>query len=357
MAFQIKKLEELSQRIRNSFKTHMPGSNAWLFPGNLYVVSKVFAAIQYEINLSIQYAMKQFFATTADIEYLVIHGSEIGIDRKAASSAEGQVKVTGVVAYTVAVNTQFTRADGKVFQTTEAGVIGDEGFAYIPCSSVETGAEVNTVAGTPFTLVTTDANITALEAHEDGIGGGAPIEAVEDYRARVLERKRNPFHGGSKADYEIWAKQVKGVTRAWAVKKIYGPGTVGIYFMMDYSYADGVPLAADVTAVQTYIDSVAPYTATVHVEILTVTGVTVTIENLRPDTDVVRQSVYEEILQTIRDNAEPGMPDTPFTLERSWITQAASNAAGEVGHTLVAPATSLSFGTGIIPVLEKVEFK
>ena len=49
----------------------------------------------------------------------------------------------------------------------------------------------------------------------NGIGGGADVESDEDLRARVLFRKRNPPHSGSKSDYIAWALEVPGVTRAF----------------------------------------------------------------------------------------------------------------------------------------------
>ena len=78
--------------------------------------------------------------------------------------------------------------------------------------------------------------------------------------ARLLLRIRRPPHGGARHDYVGWAldKESHGlaVTRAWDYGLELGLGTVTVRFMMDDAYADGIPLAADVTTVQTYIDQV-----------------------------------------------------------------------------------------------------
>jgi uncharacterized phage protein gp47/JayE len=56
-----------------------------------------------------------------------------------------------------------------------------------------------------------------------------------------------------------------GVTRVFVKGNGYGRGTVGVWFLMDDNYPQGIPLQADVDAVQAHIDSVAPVTANVIV--------------------------------------------------------------------------------------------
>lgn len=70
--------------------------------------------------------------------------------------------------------------------------------------------------------------------------------------------------GGTQADYEQWALEVPGVTRAFVTQEM-GRGTVTVRFMMDGTYPDGVPKDGDRQAVAAHIETVRPVTADVYV--------------------------------------------------------------------------------------------
>jgi hypothetical protein len=58
------------------------------------------------------------------------------------------------------------------------------------------------------------------------------------------------------------------------------------------------------------------------------------------------------------DTPSPSMPylATPISFSRSWLWQAAANAAGEQAHSIAAPATDISIPIGSIPVLGVVTY-
>lgn len=57
---------------------------------------------------------------------------------------------------------------------------------------------------------------------------GSEKEKDEFYRARILERKRNPSRAGVPSDWERWTLEVKGVSVAKCFRCARGPGTADI---------------------------------------------------------------------------------------------------------------------------------
>jgi uncharacterized phage protein gp47/JayE len=50
------------------------------------------------------------------------------------------------------------------------------------------------------------------------------------------------------------------------------------------------------------------------------------------------------------------LPGAPFTLSRSWVSEAISLTPGETAHGLVSPVDDLVIGPGELPVLGAVTF-
>jgi uncharacterized phage protein gp47/JayE len=81
------------------------------------------------------------------------------------------------------------------------------------------------------------------------VADGSDEESTDELRARLLARLQNPPHGGNATDYEAWAKEVSGVTRAWSYPLELGAGTVTVRFVRDDD-ASPIPDAGEVAAVQ-----------------------------------------------------------------------------------------------------------
>jgi uncharacterized phage protein gp47/JayE len=189
-----------------------------------------------------------------------------------------------------------------------------------------------------------------------GLGQGTDGESEEQYRDRILTRKRQPPHGGAWFDYVAWAKEIPGVTRVWVAGNHYGPGTVAVWFLMDETYAAGIPQAADVAAVQAYLDTMKPVTATVIVAAPIPQCIDVDVQGVAPNTSAVREAAVAELIDMFRNMTMIGLPNKPFILHRSWLWQAVSNAAGENHHIIASSTTDLSFPVGVMPCLRNVRF-
>ena len=355
MAFFIDSVKDVVQRTRNAFRAELPGTDAWLWPNNIYVSAKVIGGAVWEVFGKLAWMDRQRFAMTATGYELERHGLEYGITRKPASFANGAIRVYADYPFVIPSGTQFSRSDGATFSSSRAAEVGKySGYADINVVADAAGKDGNTVYGTPLT--TTLAGVTSAEAGSNGLGQGADLETDASLRDRVLFRKRYPPHGGAEYDYVRWARDLPGVTRAFVAGNAYGRGTIGVWFLMDDNYTAGIPLPSDVAAVQEYIDSVKPVTANVIVQAPVPDCVDITVQGLYPDTQAVRESAAAEIASVFRQMATVGLPSKTFVLHQSWLWQAVANATGEQYHKIAAPATDISFAVGTMPCLRSVKF-
>ena len=120
--FALPTLGDLMQMARNSFRANLKGSDASVWPNNVYATAKVLAGMVFEVFGFASYISEQKFACTApDIESLRLHGEEFGIPQNPARPASGNVIITAADAIAVAVNTVFQRADGISYAATAGG--------------------------------------------------------------------------------------------------------------------------------------------------------------------------------------------------------------------------------------------
>lgn len=370
-------LKDLMQRTRQSFRANLKGSDAWVWPNNVYASAKVIAGAAFEVFGFAAYIEKQIFAHTApDLESLTEHGIEYGIPQNPAAPANGTVIFTVTDNVTVVTNAILQRADGVQFIVTAGGVLPTSGTLALPVIAAVDGAAGNTADGTSLAIVSgvTTSSTTAPTCAVDGNGLalGADVEDIESYRARILFRKRNPPHGGSAADYVLWAGQVSGVSFFLDRPTVYverlwqGPGTVRVFPLMYDLYPDGIPLAGDVTRVQNYIETVRPAGARVTVAAPIAVPVNVTISGLQPNTTDVQGAVVAELQDTfIRLSRVAGIDTNfgnmpylayPTSFSLSWIWQAVANATGEQRHKIVAPAADIALFPGQMATLGTVTF-
>lgn len=349
-------MKDMVQRARNAFRAEMPGTDAWLWPNNVYVTAKVIGGMVWAVMGRLKWMDRQRFAMTASGYELERHGLEYGIGRKPASFAQGNIVVTAESwPLTIPANTVFVRDNGVQYRTTLERSVDKYTLAVmIPVIAVTAGRAGNATFGTP--LSTVFAGIASSAVDDIGIGQGADLETDDLLRTRILNRKRYPPHGGAAYDYVAWLLALPGITRVFPVGNAYGRGTVGVWFMMDDTYPAGIPGPADVVAAQAALNAERPVTATVIVQAPIADCIDVVVKGLRPDTQAVRESVGAELQALFRNMTEPGVPGRPFALRRSWIWQAIGNAAGESSHEVLAPASDLEFGAGIVPCLRSVSF-
>ncbi|NWA23729.1 baseplate J/gp47 family protein [Pseudomonas gingeri] len=258
--------------------------------------------------------------------------------RKAAQAAIGSVSFTAAAGAVLDAGTLLQTSDGRSYTVTVGGTTsGGTNTAQI--QALDAGSLGNGDTGlTLFPVQPVQGIGNTFTVLDPGLSGGVAAESTESLRARVISSYRIIPNGGSAADYETWALECPGITRAWCRGSYLGPGTVGLFVMRD---DDPVPLPDDdqLALVQAYIDPLRPVTAELHVLAPVLVPVTYTLR-LIPDTTAIRAAVVAE-LQDLHDR-EGGLGET---LLLTHIAESISSASGEQDHLLVSPSADVPAAT------------
>ncbi|MFT4271273.1 MAG: baseplate J/gp47 family protein [Pantoea sp.] len=339
-------LPQLITAVRSDILTRLAADStlAELRRTDAEVYSRVQAASVHTVYGYIDYLARNLLPDLCDEDWLIRHGNMKRCPRKDAVSASGYVRWDGVTAdVSIEAGVTIQRDDLVSFTTTsEASVSG--GVLRVAVSCDASGTTGNTDDGVTMRL-TSPINGLSSAGVADTVQGGADIEDLEVWRARVIERWYYTPQGGADSDYEIWAKEVSGITRAWTRRHWAGTGTVGV-MVANSDLINPVPDDATVAAVQAYIEPLAPIAGT-DVYVFAPVAHTVDFDiRLNPDTEEVRYAVEAEIrAMMLRDGTPEGV------LKPSRISEAISLATGEYSHTLVSPSADISIETGELGVV------
>lgn len=357
MAYTVPKLSELVSRARAIFGLAEPADTLRVAPNVHDVVSKVLGLLSFEINQRIAWLLRQIFASSADEVWLRRHGYEIGVTQRAASKALGFASGTATNGTVFPSGLVFVRADGVRYATTSSA-IATNGQVRFEIRAVDAGAAGYLAAGSslvPESSIGISGFTGPLYVESGSLGGAADAEKVEDFRARILDRKRNPPHGGSKADWRRWALEVPGVTAAYVDTFAGDDREIWVAFLFE-GRTNGIPNAGDVAVLQAYLEDPErrPVTARVTAVAPTTQALNLTLR-IEPDSAELRARVILELNAMLADRVRPATPNANLVLYRAWIDEAISLAVGEDNHTLTAPAADIVITTpGAIPVLGSI---
>lgn len=354
MPFERPTLQQIDDRIRNDIAGRMRIDNtartASLFRRSVVaVLSRVYAGACHLLYGFLAWLARQRFVQTMEGEFLDAEGLTYGLARKPADFAVGQAAFVGLDGAILPEGTLCQANDARQYRvTTAVPAAGGTGTATL--QAVETGSGGNLQPGSTLRLITPIAGVqTGLLAGADGLRGGTDAETDEDYRERILDRKREPPHGGSAHDYVQWALQVPGVTRAWCLPLWMGLGTVGVMFARDGD-ADIIPTEGQCQAVAAHIDPLRPVTAEVYVFAPMPKEIDVAVK-ISPDTADNRENVKLELADFVVREGAPGA-----TLRVSRISEAISAAVREHHHYLEMPVNDIPVAENELPVLGLVTF-
>lgn len=343
MPFSRPTLQELINRTSADAVARL-GLEELLRRDDMQVLTRVLSGAAHGLHGHVAWMAEQVIIDTAEAEYLERWANIWGVTRKAASFASGPITLTGTTGAVIPAGTLLAAANGQEYET-DAEVTLAAGTATAQVTALAAGQAGNLAAGTTLTLVSPVAGVNSQAAvASGGLVGGADTETDAALRARLLARIQAPPHGGAKADYIAWALDVAGVTRAWVYPGELGLGTVTVRFVRDDD-ASIIPDAAEVQAVQDYIDARRPVTADVTVVAPIAVPLNLTIQ-LTPNTSAVQAAVQAEIKDLLRREAEPG-----GTILISHIREAISLAAGETNHVLTVPAADVTHAVGQIATM------
>lgn len=351
-------LKQLNERIAQDFSGRLLDGGKVVSRSVIAVFAKVWAGACNSLHIFLAWMFKQVFVDTAETVYLERWARVWKVYRKTSSAAGG------VVLWPAPPHAQeIIIPQGSVLfhQKTEQqfSVIHDvvvaSGETSLPVAALAPGSAGNLPAGEKLSLVTPIAGLVGVGVVAPaGLSGGMDEEGDENLRERLLARLRQPPRGGAKHDYEFWAKEVPGVTRAWCYPLGNGVGTISLTFVTDNAPEDTggpFPTLEMVQRVQEHIDALRPASVK-EFEVFAPSPLPVTVRlKISPDSATVRESITTELHDFM---VRVARPDTVIPL--SHFNEAISLAPGEEDHKLVEPVADIVVPKGYFPVLESIEF-
>jgi uncharacterized phage protein gp47/JayE len=333
MAYQRPTLTALINQATSNINALISGADARLRYSVLNVFANTWAALVDGLYSALGYAFRQMHVQTAEAEYLDLLGDAEGLLRLQPKAASGCILVFGAGA-NILTGTVFNSPSGLQYQTTGSVTIPPSGFAEVPAICLTTGASGNLAAGVELTPVSPIALVTGSEVCSGGIGSGSDLETDDQYRERILFRKRNPRGAGTVTDWVDWAESFNSaVNRVMVIPAINGNGTVGLSFMLN----NNLPTASEVTAMQNYLAQFTPVGAVLIVSAPVFLPVNFTITAI-PNTPDVRAAINAQLDDLLFREGLAGN-----TIPISRVNEAISGAIGETDHILTAPTAPLVF--------------
>ena len=275
MPFSRPTLQRLITRAAGDIEAELQNGGSRISRSVEHTLARALAGLAHGLHGHIEFVSEQIIPDTSEAEFLSRWAEIFGLKRKQATQALFDVLFTGTASSPIPVGTSVQRADGVTFITTAAVAIpvGMPFEITVQVQAEEEGVGGNTDGGSTVTLVSPVAGIDS-EATVEGTpgeleGDAVDIESDDALLLRLLSFVQTPPSGGGPGDYVDEALEISGVTRAWELPKQFGPGTVGLIFVLDTFDVDGnfistnLPAAPKIAEVQAAMDAFAPVTAVV----------------------------------------------------------------------------------------------
>lgn len=311
---------------------------------------RLYAAAAQLQALSIQsdWVLDQSFPQTASGRYLEYNANMRGLERIAATCAEGTLRFTvesaPAVNLLVESGTVCMTGNEVRFVTTETGMLA-AGSLYIdvPAKALETGISGNAAPGTVTILTSCPVGITGC-TNPGAFAGGSDFEDDDSLRERILESYRRLPNGANAAFYEETAMRHTGVVSASAVGRARGIGTVDVYV----ATAAGAPDAALLAEVQENLQ--AKREIAVNVEVLSPTERTVNVSiELQVKNAAEFRTTQSAVESAVRGYFTGKLLGLPVHLAE--IGNLVYAVDGVENYHILAPAADIPEDQTVLPVL------
>jgi len=352
MALSRPTLQQIIDRIAADFVAKITGATTLALRSVLLIMARAYAGAVHAVYGYIDNQANELFATTASADAdggrLDTIGGEYGIVRNAATPAvDAGVIFTGVALTVIPAGTAMNSEAGNRYTTDAELTIGAGGSIAGAVTCDTAGAAGN---DNPAIVLTLESPIAGVDsdatASTAGLTGGADVETDDDYRARILARKRLAPHGGAEHDLVAWMLEVDGVTRAWVYEQYQGAGTVLCLFVLD-GQSPITPTAGQIATVTAYLEEHTgadgqlygiPVTMKpglfVQAPVLRTIDMTV---KLTPDTTAIRAAITAAIDDYLY---REGLPSS--TLYLSKLNEAIAASANLTAHRVTVPAADIA---------------
>ena len=170
------------------------------------------------------YIQRQLFIGTADESYLYIHADELGLPRLGGTKATGVVQANTNTPLTLLEGTKLTDGKGFYWLVVNQTELTPNQSIDIDVIAERTGSSWNYQGDTlmwvsPLAGLNGNANVISLE-------GGTDEEELENWRARLLERKQLGFNRDRSTDLKSVLKTVPGIKDIYIYPKRRGLGSL-----------------------------------------------------------------------------------------------------------------------------------
>lgn len=187
----------------------------------------------------------------------------MGVFRKQAEKAHGQVMLSysGDITVPAGERVIADSVDGPIYFITLADAVISNNAVTVDAEAVEGGANGNVSAGAIAAFAEgSDFGGVVTVTNASAFSGGVDIESDESLLERYYTRVRKPATSGNANQYEQWALEIAGISKARVYPLWNGPGTLKIVLVSTEGRA---PSAEKVQEVTDYIESVRPFGASV----------------------------------------------------------------------------------------------
>jgi len=340
---------------------------------NMGILGTSVAGLSHQHYGYIAWIAKQASPWTATDEYLDAWAALKSVFRYAASVASLQATWLGAPGTLLPAGTEGVIGNG-IYYTTAADAVADAtGNVSVTLVAVVAGTAGNASVGSLVTLTSAVPGIQSSGAVTASVAIGQDVEQNEPLRTRMLAAYQAPARGGSAQDYEVWALDCPGVTRAWVQPMGAGPGTVVVYVMFDLVNAAnaGFPIGTDglssqdnraiptntaagnqlVVANMLFVSQ--PVTPLVYTCAPQPNPIAFTITGLRNASDALKASVAEAIAQVMIDE---GAPKAGSVVELDSIGSAIGAVPGTAGFVITSPTANIANVLGQLPVVGVINY-
>lgn len=303
--------------------------------------------VGYELTLTMMMMFPQF----AEGIFLDWHGEPIGIYRRPATNAFGDVSFSGKAGVVIPAGTIVSTIGdeneaGYLYSVVNAGIIGESGQVTLRIKAMDLGAESNIPARTVRGLVDSIQGITSL-INDEPIEGGTNEEDDDTYRIRIIEHHQNKPLSGSRSDYVKWAKEVPGVGDVIVLPLWNGPKTVKVLITdsdRQLASAELIALTQEHIAPDEDLGGgLAPIGAIVTVDTITTIPINITLSLI-----VAEDYLLSDVILNVKDSVNAYFSDKPL-VKWAEVVAVIVKTEGVADHSglLLNDATSnISLGIG-----------
>jgi uncharacterized phage protein gp47/JayE len=195
-------LTELKARMLADLDYRLPSLRTRPAKAVLVVLVTVIAGVISSLYAFAGWIAQQLDPLTASESWLAVWASRLGVPRKSATASAGKILLTGSGAIPSGTRLRHVNS-GALYQTTASGNAGEA----IPATAETTGAITNLAVTETLTLETPISGIGMTATIAVAFAGGADIEPIPAWAARVAEKLQDRQKIGDNDDYKRWAKE------------------------------------------------------------------------------------------------------------------------------------------------------